>query len=189
MIVITFDQSAFKTAKGPKAQAVLTIAGKEVKSSLTITELEYSQRTIQEDADLTAYVAAGYVTVGDLRDRAMEGDMALTISPTTAVPAPVTGVPDDQVVVLTLKDAAGNVHDWFDGTLAGLATGAEVTSGGGEGDPESADLVFVKGIAKVNYQNTTGTWANADTSTLTIADLTILGYTVTGGTFVQTFTT
>lgn len=122
----------------------------------------------------------------EIRDDAMMGDMVLTISPTTKTTAAST-VAWSRVVSLSLANAAGTLHKWFTGyvvaSIADVSTGGTAALATGDTFP-----YFVDGLASVTI-NGTGKWAAANTDTLTIANKTILGYTVTGGTSVETWST
>ena len=118
--------------------------------------------------------------------RAMCGDMVATISPTTVTPVP-TASAWTRTVTVTLYDADGNIHKWFN---KAVATGVSIAdTGGGTASIPSTTLTFVNGVATVVVSGTAATWANSETDTLTIANLSIVGETVTGGTSVETFTT
>ncbi|MDR3564797.1 MAG: hypothetical protein P4N59_25660 [Negativicutes bacterium] len=114
---------------------------------------------------------------------ASSGDMAFAISPPTK--STVHGSAGNRTVRIQLTNAAGQVHEWFTGqiTLAvaksssagtvALPGGTTPTMTGG-----TYDCVITEG----------GTWAAADTNTLTLSALTIMGKSVTGGTSVETMT-
>lgn len=116
----------------------------------------------------------------------MSGDITLDISPETAAPAP-TSAAWTRDVVLTLKDTAGNTHTWYSGTQSTKASIAD-TSTAGTASIASQDVVFVNGVCTIEVSGDAQDWLDTETDTLTIADLTIMGYTITGGTSVETFT-
>lgn len=47
-------------------------------------------------------------------------------------------------------------------------------------------FVWVNGESSVVVSGTAAAWVAAETNTLTVANLTVMGYTVTGGTSVET---
>lgn len=117
---------------------------------------------------------------------AMSGDMLLSISPATKS-TPHTSSAWTRTVTISLVDAAGDVHTWFN---KAVATGVSIadTSTAGTATIPSTTLTFVNGVATVVISGDAQTWAAVETDTLTIANATIMGYTVTGGTSVETFT-
>lgn len=121
-----------------------------------------------------------------LTQRAMCGDMVLVISPTSVTPAPRTTLWTRNVTV-TLKDSDGNTHRWFTGAFAQVLSIAD--AGGGTATIATSTIYFVNGVATVTISGDAATWANAETDTLTISDISILGYVLAGGTSVETFTT
>ena len=113
--------------------------------------------------------------------KALEGKVVLAISTATAGSAAASVKSRD--VMLTLKTVSnGSVHTWFNGT-ATVAVTKSSTSGTNTGAPITA--TFVNGVAKVTIPYN-GTWAAADTCTLTVSNMTVAGVTVTGGTSVDT---
>lgn len=127
-----------------------------------------------------------------LRDKALSGDMVLVLSPATlgssaaAVNAAIGGANAKftRDVVIELQAANGDVHTWFDGTFAIAAT---KTSVAGVIAIAGALTVatFVNGRTTITLEYT-GTWAAADTATLTVTGSTKLGYTITNKTSVDT---
>ncbi|MBT6322553.1 MAG: hypothetical protein HOJ31_10255 [Anaerolineae bacterium] len=117
---------------------------------------------------------------------AMAGDMVLDISPETVAPEP-TSAAWTRNVVLTVKNAAGDVHDWLNAAITTRLSIAD-TSTAGTASIVSTTLTLVKGTATIVVSGDAQDWLNTETDTLTVADLTIMGYTVTGGTSVETFT-
>jgi DNA-binding GntR family transcriptional regulator len=116
---------------------------------------------------------------------ALSGDMVLHISPTTVDRTAVTAA-WTRTVTLTLKNAAGKVHDWCNLALASKASIGN-TSTAGTASIVSTTVTFVKGVCSIVVTGSAHAWVADETDTLTIANLTINGNTVTGGTSVQTF--
>ena len=119
------------------------------------------------------------------KEKAMEGDILMVISPTTVTTSAITGA-WTRTVTITLKTAAGETHTWYDKTHTTTAAIADTSSAGTATIP-STSLVFSGGIATKVITGSANAWLAAETNTLTLSNLTILGYTVTGGTSVQTF--
>jgi hypothetical protein len=121
------------------------------------------------------------------RDKALSGDIVMAIIPTA-----VTSVPTDQAwvryVTIKITSADGKVHDWLTQDYATKLSIAN-TSVAGTATIASTTLKIVRGQAVVEVEGDAEDWLNAETNTLTVGNLTILGYTVTGGTSVETFTT
>lgn len=91
-------------------------------------------------------------------------------------------------VTVQLVDSEDNIHSWFSGTVP--VTIAETTAGDGEASLEdelSTNPVMVSGVMVVPI-TLRGTWAAADTNTLSVTEKTILGYTVVAKTNVETTT-
>lgn len=125
-----------------------------------------------------------------LVEEAIMGDMVMVITPTTDTPAPTTEAWEYEVEV-AIKDASGNVHTWL---TKDFATSVAITDDSDAGvasvDGETpTTLSLVNGKATITIKGTKAAWLNAETVTLTLSNLTIAGYTVTGGTCVLTFTT
>lgn len=116
--------------------------------------------------------------------KALNADLVLDISPaTTTLTARSTA--STRTVTITLKDAKGFTHSWFNRTVT---TGCSVghTSTLGEATIPSTTLTFVNGVATVVVTNSAHAWVAEETATLTVANIVVLGVTVTGGTSVQT---
>jgi hypothetical protein len=126
-----------------------------------------------------------------LRDKALSGDLVLSVSPATlgssaaAVNAAIGGAAAKftRTVVIELQAANGDVHTWFDGTFAIAATKSSSGTVAIAGGISVATLVNGRAVVTLEY---TGTWASADTQTLTVTGGTKLGYTVSNKTSVDT---
>lgn len=115
---------------------------------------------------------------------AMSGDIIAVISPTTKSTAHASAVTRN--VTVTLTDSNSNVHTWCNKAITTIVTIAD-TGASGTASVASSTITFVNGVATI-VVTLAGTWSAADTDTLTIANMTILGVTVTGGTSVETMT-
>ena len=122
-----------------------------------------------------------------LMAEAMEGDMVMVIDPETVAPVP-TAAAWTRTVNIQIQNAAGDVHTWLTDTYATTVSIAN-TSTAGTATIASTTLTVVNGNANVVVTGDVAAWLNSETDTLTIGNLTIMGYTVTGGTSVETFTT
>jgi len=122
----------------------------------------------------------------NLRDLAMSGDMVIVIDPET-VDRTITSAAWDRNVNIQIQTAAGVLHDWMNLTEATILSVAD--TGGGTATIVSTTITIVEGQTTVVVSGDAATWANGETDTLTVANMTIMGYTVTGGTSVETFNT
>ena len=117
---------------------------------------------------------------------AMSGDLEFSISPATATQEPTTDAWERDVTI-KLVDSGGAVQGWYSGTLA-CAIADSSTDGTAALDTGDSAPAMVNGVAEVTVKGS-GAWIDNDTDTMTLSNKTILGYTVTGGTSVQTTST
>ena len=121
----------------------------------------------------------------DLVAKAMAGDMVWTVTPATKSTA-ATAAAWTRKVLVELKTAAGEVHEWFN---KAITTGVSIadTSAAGTASITSTTLTIVDGKAEITVSGNAAAWNAAETDTLTIAAATIMGYTVASKTSVETF--
>lgn len=126
----------------------------------------------------------------NIMNAAMSGDIALMVTPATlgssAADVNAAILADgqfDREVEVKLVDSNGNVHTWFNGELS--IAGTEVTAGDGTAGTTAATVTMVNGVGTC-VQRYIGTWAAADTATVTVTGGTLLGYTVANDTSVDT---
>jgi len=144
----------------------------------------YGTQVAQFSTDNTASITDALVSM-------VSGDMIITPSPATlgssaaAVNAAIGGAGFTRTVVVTLKNTADKTLYPYNGTLP--VSVAEVTAGDGTSNLAGVtEITFVSGVSSVEITYI-GTWANADTQTLTIGNTsTILGYSVADATSVDT---
>ena len=117
---------------------------------------------------------------------AMAGNLVLSITPATTT-RKATSAAFTRTVTVRLVDSDGNVHTWFN---KAVATGVSIadTSSAGTASIASTTLTFVNGVAQVVVTGSASAWLANETNTLTVANVTVLGNTVTGGTSVETIT-
>ncbi len=120
-----------------------------------------------------------------LRDSAMAGDMIWVLTPAT-VDRAATASAWTRDVVVELQNTAGQVHSWYD---AVITTGVSIadTSTAGTASIASTTLTIVNGKAVVTVSGDAAAWLATETDTLTVAEATIMSYTVAAKTSVQTF--
>jgi hypothetical protein len=122
----------------------------------------------------------------DLISDAAVGDIVLVIAPETVAPLP-TAAAWTRVVNISIENAAGDVHNWLSGSFETTLSIAD-TSTAGTASIASTTLVIKNGKASIVVSGDAASWLDTETDTLTVANITIMGVTVTGGTSVETFT-
>jgi len=120
--------------------------------------------------------------------KAQAGDMVMVVTPATKAPAP-TAVAWTQDFYVELQTAAGEVHTWFNKTVASQLSVGDTSVAGVASISPAANAAWVDGVCKVTMSGTAAAWLNAETATLTVAAMTILGYVMAQKTGVLTFTT
>jgi hypothetical protein len=121
-----------------------------------------------------------------LMQRAMCGDMVFSITPATVAGVAGTGkAASSRTVTIELKTADGEVHHWFNKAIANGVSIADTTTPAAT--IPSTTLTFVKGVATVVITLPEGDYVADQTNTLTVAQATVLGYTIAQKTSVQTF--
>jgi len=120
--------------------------------------------------------------------RAMAGDMVMVVTPATGVPKP-TGLAWTQDFYVELRDSDGEIHTWFNKTVANQLSVGDTSLAGVASISPAANAVWVDGTCKVTMSGTAAAWLNGDTATLTVAAMTIAGQTLAQKTGVLTFTT
>lgn len=121
-----------------------------------------------------------------LRDKAMAGDIVWVVTPATVTPAP-TAAAWTRTVTIELQTAAGEVHTWFSDAITSGVSIADTSTAGTASIP-STTLTVENGRATVVVSGDEAAWLDTETDTLTVAEATILGYTVAAKTSVETFT-
>jgi hypothetical protein len=122
-----------------------------------------------------------------IRDSASAGDMLFVVTPATLVSVPLSTA-WTRTVIIELQDAEGNVHQWFNKAITTGVAIADASTAGTATIP-STTLTFEDGQASVVVSGDAEDWLNTETDTLTVAEATILGYTIAAKTSVETFTT
>ena len=117
---------------------------------------------------------------------AMAGDIVMSLSPATAAPLPIDG-DWQRDVVISIKNAAGEVHGWFNKAVTSGVAIADDSTAGVAAIP-STTLTFVNGQVTVTIDGTDADWLATETDTLTVAELVVLGVTCAAITSVETFT-
>lgn len=120
-----------------------------------------------------------------VRDAAMCGDILMVITPET-VSQDATAAIWSRTVTVEIKTADGRLHDWLTGNFTTKVSIAD-TSVAGTASISSTTLAIINGSATITVSGDAAAWIAEETNTLTIANITVLGITVTGGTSVGTF--
>jgi hypothetical protein len=123
----------------------------------------------------------------DQQSKAMSGDLVFVVTPATKAPAP-TSAAWTLAVEISLQSADGQIHSWFSKTVSTGCSIADTSTAGTASIPDT-NLVFQNGVASKVISGDAQAWLNAETATLTIAQLSLLGFTVAQKTCVITFTT
>lgn len=113
---------------------------------------------------------------------ALNSDIVAVISPSTKTTAHASAV--NRTVTVQLQDSNGLVHSWCNKAISTIVT-ASKSSASGTATVASSTITFVNGVATIPV-TIGGTWAAADTDTVTIATMTVNGVSVAGGTSVET---
>jgi hypothetical protein len=121
----------------------------------------------------------------NLYAKAMSGDMVMVISPATVTGVAASGAWTRKVLV-SIKSASGEVHQWLNAAYATTVSVSDA-SALGTATIASTTLTIVNGFASITVTGSNHAWVAAETDTLTIGNITVLGKTVTGGTSVETF--
>lgn len=120
-----------------------------------------------------------------LRDAAMAGDIVAVITPATV--GQVAGSTAwTRTVVFELRTADGRLHDWLTADFAAKVSIAD-TSTAGTASIASTTLSIVNGRAIITVSGNAAAWLAAETDTLTIASITVLGVATSAKTSVGTF--
>ena len=124
--------------------------------------------------------------------KALSGDMVFKCTPATAAPSAAAAALGDIVykVKVTLENAAGEVHDWYNGPVL-LAIATNDSTGVPTISPAAGEHNMTNGELEVTVTLPKAEWTATKTVTLTVSDLEaagtgICGWTVASKTFVAT---
>jgi len=124
-------------------------------------------------------------------ERAMAGEMVLVVSPATLGSSAANvnkAINADGKFVRRVKvelkaSADGDVHQWFTGSFSAAVAKTGNGTAAIADNRNSVELENGVGYVDIVY---TGTWAKDDTCTLTITGRTIMGYSISNKTSVDT---
>ena len=124
--------------------------------------------------------------------KALSGDMVFKCTPATAAPSAAAAAAGDIVykVKVTLENAAGKVHDWYNGPVL-LAISDDDSTGNATISPAAGERNMTNGELEVTVTLPKAAWTASKAVTLTVADPAtagtgICGWAVADKTFVAT---
>ena len=120
----------------------------------------------------------------DILASSMAGKLTMSISPATTT-RPATAAAWTRKVLVTIVDDKGRLCDWLTADYASKVAIAD-DSTLGTASIASTTLSIVDGKAEITISGTAAAWVAAETNTLTLSNITLMGYTITGGTSVET---
>ncbi len=142
-----------------------------------------------DDMVLKAEIPGGdpsKIMVGDIRDKAMSGDMELVFDKVTGATLPTSDAWEVPITV-TLETEDGKLHTWFNATFEDVFTAANTSVAGSAAMKTNRHAVFVNGVCNVALTGDAEDWLDTEEASATLTDLTIMGTTVTGRAFTLTF--
>ena len=121
-------------------------------------------------------------------NKAMSGDMIITIDTANVTPAP-TSEAWSYTVIFRITDALGKTHDWYSGNFtAGIAD----DSSAGTASIDDATPAVVNGTGKVVVSGDAEAWLDTEVATLSISPTgsgsSIMGNTIAQKQWTATFT-
>lgn len=124
--------------------------------------------------------------------KALSGDMVFKCTPATAAPSAAAAALNDIVykVKVTLENAAGEVHDWYNGPVL-LAISDNDSTGNATISPAAGEHNMTNGELEVTVTLPKASWTAGKAVTLTVSDPAtagtgICGWAVADKTFVAT---
>jgi hypothetical protein len=112
----------------------------------------------------------------DVIEAAIGGDFVFVVTAVDDPPAAGTGF-DAITVKIEAKNAAGDVHTWFNKTITTTALAVTTAGNGTAAQVPATTCVMANGVGTVEVTGT-ATWAADDTFVVESAEATILGYTI-----------
>jgi hypothetical protein len=171
---------------------IARVSGNEEERSIVLEPQDSAKVTVTPRQFITLSALAGDETppieliVSAPIERAMSGDLVLELSPEeVGQSAAALANGGTRRVIITLKTVSGEIHDWYSAELAVAVT---TDSTAGTVSIDSATPMMIGGECVVDIIYDEAAWAAGETVTLTVDAQTIMGYTVTGGTSVDTIT-
>ena len=98
---------------------------------------------------------------------ALNGDFELVVTPAT-LGTTNTAAAFTRLVEITAENAAGEIHEWFNETIATAVTIADTSTAGTATIP-STTIVFEKGRVAVVISHDAAAWDAAETTTFTVS--------------------
>ena len=102
--------------------------------------------------------------------KALQGDVVIRLSRTTAAPTAAACAANAQVypIGIRLETAAGELHNWYNGKIK-LAISDDDSTGEATIDPEAGEISMVGGVASVTVTMSKASWTATKAATLTVS--------------------
>lgn len=102
--------------------------------------------------------------------KALQGDVVIKLSRTTAAPTAAACAANAQVypIGIRLETAAGELHNWYNGKIK-LAISDDDSTGEATIAPEAGEISMVGGVASVTVTMSKASWTAAKAATLTVS--------------------
>lgn len=102
--------------------------------------------------------------------KALQGDVVIKLSRTTAAPTAAACAANAQVypIGIRLETAAGELHNWYNGKIK-LAISDDDSTGEATIDPEAGEISMVGGVASVTVTMSKASWTATKAATLTVS--------------------
>ena len=179
-LTYTVNGTDYVLASGASFEGDMTFSEISIEPATTTTVLVKAF-----DSDMSAGNTEIESILATMR-KGMSGDLVWVLTPATVTPVP-TAETWTRDVVIELQAADGSVHEWFNDVIASGISIAN-TSVAGTASIASTTLTIVNGTATITVTGDAESWLDEETDTLTVTAATIMGYTVSAATSVETFT-
>lgn len=102
--------------------------------------------------------------------KALQGDVVIKLSQTTAAPTAAACAANAQVypIGIRLETAAGELHNWYNGKIK-LAITDDDSTGEATIAPEAGEISMVGGVASVTVTMSKASWTATKKATLTVS--------------------
>lgn len=102
--------------------------------------------------------------------KALQGDVVIKLSRTTAAPTAAACAANAQVypIGIRLETAAGELHNWYNGKIK-LAISDDDSTGEATIAPEAGEISMVGGVASVTVTMSKASWTATKAATLTVS--------------------
>ena len=182
------DINVTLTADGSSKTVAVALANEDDAATIATkikAELDEDFFTITRSSATLTFTANDEAANDETMDFEVATDDATfdTALDTTTTIETEGSAPYTRDVLVQLVDTDENIHTWFTGTVP--VTTTETTAGDGTASVATLSPTMTEGVMTVPV-TLQGTWAAADTNTLSVTEKSILGYTVAAKTSVET---